>query len=88
MKRGMNEKSKRMLKALSVCAVIAIVEFLVLWLTAVLAIYYGPDEYYFVHYFIIIHSTVVGLTAIADIPLFALVFYFMLRQKRGSSLRV
>lgn len=82
----MNEKRKRKtVKALAICIVIVLAEFLILWLIAVLAINYGPDAYYFVNYFITIHSTLIGLTVAADIPLFILVFYFMLRQQNQVS---
>lgn len=77
----MKEIIRKSLKAFSICVVIAISEFLVLWLIAVLEIYYGSDLYYSIH----THPTVVGVTAIADIPLFMLVFYFALRQKEKGS---
>ena len=69
------ERNKKTVKALAICIVIVLAEFLILWSIDVLAISYGPDAYYFVHYFITIHSTLIGLTVAADIPL---LFWFFI----------
>ena len=72
---------KRTLKALAICVITAISEFLILWLVVLIAIYYGHDKYYPLH----THPLVVGVTFLADIPLFILIFYLMFRQKNTNT---
>jgi ABC-type transport system involved in multi-copper enzyme maturation permease subunit len=79
-------KKRKIIKALAICTCIALIEFLLFWLIGLLTINNNNSDPFIFN--ILIRNQLLFLLAatFADIPIFSLVFYYVLRQKKDSKL--